>query len=77
MLSQQYPVRHVCCVLGDARSLDDYQARPGAEPPGNAAIARLTGEWPTSGDRRLTALLRREEFPVHHQRVARLMREMG
>jgi putative transposase len=77
MLSQQYPVRQVCRVLGYARSLYYYQARPGAEPPVNATIARLAGEWPTYGYRRITALLRREDFPVNHKRVARLMREMG
>ena len=77
MLSQQYPVRQVCRVLGYARSHYDYRARPCAEATLQAAIARLAEEWPPSGYRRITALLRREDFQVNHKRVARLMRELG
>ena len=40
-------------------------------------MARLAGEWPTSGSRRITALVRREGLPVNHTRGARLMRPMG
>ena len=42
-----------------------------------AAIERLAGAWPTSGDRRRAALLRREGFQVNPKPTARLMREMG
>jgi putative transposase len=77
MLGHQYPVRQVCRVLGYARSHYYYRARPCAEPALQAAIERLAGEWPTYGYRRITALLRREDFQVNHKRVARLMREMG
>jgi putative transposase len=77
MLSHQDPVRQVCRVLGSARSHSYDGARPYAEATLQAASERLAEEWPTYGYRRITALLRREAFPVNHKRVARLMREMG
>jgi len=77
MLSHRDPVRQVCRVLDYARSGYDYRARSGTELPLQAAIERLAGEWPSDGYRRITALLRREEFRVNHTHVARLMREMG
>jgi hypothetical protein len=80
-------VRHVCRVLGYARSPYDYQAHPCDETTLTAAIGRLAGPWPTYGDRRITALLRREDIQVNHTHrediqvnhthVARLMRMMG
>jgi putative transposase len=77
MLSQDYPIRHICRVLGAARSSYYHRVQPRDETPLRAAIERLAGEWPTYGYRRITALLRREDFQVNHKRVARLMREMG
>ena len=40
-------------------------------------MIRLAEAWPTYGDRRMTALLRREDFQVNRQHVARLMRDLG
>jgi putative transposase len=77
MLSPRYPVRHVCRVLGYARSHYYYRAHPCDETTLKAAIERLAGQWPTYGYRRITALLRREDFLVNHKHVARLMRTMG
>jgi transposase InsO family protein len=77
MLSRQYPVRQVCRVLGSPRSRYYYQPHPYGEASLKAAIGRLAGEWPTYGYRRITALLRREDFQVNHKRVLRLMRAMG
>jgi putative transposase len=77
MLSHQYPVRQICRVLGYARSHYYYRSPPCAEPTLQAAIERLAGAWPTYGYRRITALLRREDFQVNPKRVARLMRGMG
>lgn len=77
MLSHQYPVRQVCRVLGSPRSRYYYQPHPYGEASLKAAIGRLAGEWPTYGYRRITALLRREDFQVNHKRVLRLMRAMG
>jgi putative transposase len=77
MLSHQYPVRHICRVLGYARSHYYYQAHPCDETALKAAIERLAGQWPSYGYRRITALLRREDIQVNHKHVARLMRMMG
>jgi putative transposase len=77
MLSHDYPVRQVCRVLDYARSRHDYQPRARVETTLQAAIGRLAEAWPTDGYRRITALLRREDFQVNHTHVARLMREMG
>jgi putative transposase len=77
MLSRQYPVRQVCRVLGSPRSRYYYQPHPCDEASLKAAIERLAGEWPTYGYRRITALLRREDFQVNHKHVLRLMRAMG
>jgi len=77
MLSHDYPVRQVCRVLAYARSRHDDQPRVRVETTLQAAVARLAEAWPTSGSRRITALLRRENCRVNRQHVARLMRDMG
>jgi putative transposase len=77
MLSRASPVRQICRGLGDTRSRDSYRPQACDDAPLNAAISRLAEEWPTSGYRRLTALLRREGFQVNRKHVARLMRAMG
>jgi putative transposase len=77
MLSHDYPVRQVCRVLAYARSRHYYQPRACVETTLQAAIVRLAEAWPTYGYRRITALLRREDFQVNRKHVARLMREMG
>jgi hypothetical protein len=41
-----------------------------------AALARFAGEWPTSGERRITAVPR-DHFQVKRTHVARLMHEMA
>ena len=64
-------------MLGYARSRYYYQPRPRDEATLQAAIERLAEAWPTYGYRRITALLRREDFQVNRKHVARLMREMG
>ena len=40
------------------------------------SLVRLVGEWPTYGYRRLTAMLRREDWEVNAKRVRRLMGEL-
>jgi transposase-like protein len=77
MLSRQYPVRQLCRVLGSPRSCYDYQPHRCDEASLKAVIERLAGEWPTDGDRRIAALLRREGVQVNHRHVLRLMRAMG
>jgi transposase InsO family protein len=77
MLSQSYPIRDICRVLGAPRSSYYHRVQARDETTLKATIERLAGEWPTYGYRRLTALLRREHLPVNHKRVARLMRDLG
>jgi putative transposase len=77
MLSQPYPVRQICRALRGSRSRHYDHARGRDETSLKAALERLAGAWPTYGDRRSTALLRREGFPVNPQPTARLIREMG
>jgi transposase InsO family protein len=77
VLAQEYSVTMACEVLGCTRSNYYYQA---AESPDEAKLkAAIKGEaakWPTYGYRRITAQLRRQEWPVNHKRVQRLMRLM-
>jgi putative transposase len=77
MLSYDYPARQVCRVVAYARSRHYYRPRSRVEPTLQAAIMRLAEAWPTYGYRRITALLRREDFQVNRKHVARLMRAMG
>ena len=76
------PVARACALLGLSRS--GYYARlqelaPAAE---RAEAVRLRDriealclEFPRYGYRRITAQLRREDFPVNHKRVQRIMQE--
>lgn len=77
-LSQEYPITTVCQVLSYPRSQVYYEPKP---PPDEAelkaAIRTLAGQHPTYGDRRITAMLKRQGHAINHKRVARLMREMG
>jgi putative transposase len=78
MLAQDYPVSIICDILGCARS--SYYHRPEERPDEatlRVAIKTVAAEWPTYGYRRVTAQLRRQDWPVNHKRVRRLMREMS
>jgi transposase InsO family protein len=77
-LTPTYPVRLICRATGWPRS----SLYLGAGPPAGGeqlrqALARLAGEWPTYGYRRLTAMLRREGWRVNGKRVRRVMAELG
>jgi putative transposase len=78
-LAKTYPIRLVCRLLGVPRSSLYYPARP--VPDGEAmlktALLDLAGEWPTYGYRRLTAMMRRLDWPVNAKRVRRWMDELG
>ena len=78
-LAKTYPIRLVCRLLGVPRSSLYYAAR--AEPYDEAmlksALLDLAGEWPTYGYRRLTAMMRRLDWPVNSKRVRRWMNELG
>jgi putative transposase len=78
MLSEEYPVKVVCEVLGMSRSSYYYQP---LEIPDEAelkmAIKAEAAAWPTYGYRRITEQLRRGKWVVNHKRVQRLMLLMG
>jgi len=78
-LAKTYPIRLVCRLLGVPRSSLYYQARPvpDAEAMYKSALLDLAGEWPTYGYRRLTAMMRRLDWPVNRKRVRRWMNELG
>jgi putative transposase len=76
-LSQDYPKRMVCEVLGCPRSTFYY------EPVGNPedakvieAIEILLMRWPFYGYRRVTRQLKREGWDIGESRVQRLLKEI-
>jgi len=79
-LQQQFHVseRRVCAVLVQPRSTQRYAAQPRTD---EAALGRrlreLAGQRPRFGYRRLTALLRREDWRVNAKRVQRICRKEG
>ena len=74
-----YPVRVLCQLLNVPRSSVYYRAPevPDADAMFKAALLDLAGEWPTYGYRRLTAMMRRLDWPVNAKRVRRWMNELG
>ena len=50
-----------------------HEPRPDEDRPVKDALSELAGAWPTSGYRRLTAMLRREGLRVNEKRVRRLI----
>ena len=70
--------RHVCRLIGLARSTKRYRARdedPNAEL--RELLRRLAEQRPRFGYRRLHALARREGVKANHKRVYRIYREEG
>lgn len=78
-LAKTYPIRLVCRLLGVPRSSLYYAAKsaPFDEAMLKTALLDLAGEWPTYGYRRLTAMMRRLDWPVNAKRVRRWMNELG
>jgi putative transposase len=78
-LVDNYPARLVCRLLAYPRC--GLYRTPGSgatDATGlRQALVELAGQWPTYGYRRLTAMLRRQDWPVNGKRVRRLMRELG
>jgi putative transposase len=72
-------LRRQCALLGLNRSSLYYE--PAGESAFNLSLMRLIDEQytrtPFYGWPRMTAYLRRREWPVNHKRVQRLMRLMG
>jgi putative transposase len=78
-LAETYPIRRVCGLLGVARSSVYYSAHPASDDEAmlKTALLDLAGEWPTYGYRRLTAMMRRLDWPVNGKRIRRWMHELG
>jgi putative transposase len=78
-LAKTYPIRLICRLLGVPRSSIYYAPQPAAfdEAMLKTALLDLAGEWPTYGYRRLTAMMRRLDWPVNAKRVRRWMNELG
>jgi putative transposase len=77
-LADEYPVRWLCRLL-DCPRAGLYRTSTVAvdEAKLRKAIERVAGAWPTYGYRRVTAMLRRDEWSVNAKRVRRVMRELG
>ena len=76
-LKADYPLTEICQVLDYARSSAYYQSQQTADVQLREAIQRLAGDYPTYGYRRITAMLKREDWSINHKRIQRLMKEMG
>jgi transposase InsO family protein len=78
-LAKTYPIRLVCRLLGVPRSSVYYRPQPipDAEAMFKTALLDLAAEWPTYGYRRLTAMMRRLDWPVNAKRVRRWMDELN
>ena len=74
-LHTDYPVRHICDVLGFNRSSLYYQPRHDPiELELRDEIEKLAARYPKYGYRRITQLLLRMGYSVGYRRVARLMK---
>ena len=73
------PVSRQCELLGIARSTVYYHpvAPPALEEVLTRRLDELYTAHPFYGSRRMTAVLRREGYPVNRKRVLRLLRELG
>jgi len=70
--------RHACKLVKVARSTVQYRPRrPVAEMALVQAIRTLAEQHPRYGYRPITALLKRDGWPVNHKRVQRLWRQEG
>lgn len=77
-MSGEYPISVICQVFEVSRSSLYYKpVAPLAETETKSEIAKLAGEYPTYGYRRITAMLHRRGYLVNNKRVRRLMGEMG
>jgi len=69
--------RRACQLTGMGRSSCRYQVRWRDDPELRQRLRELAGERRRFGYRRLTAMLRREGWPVNHKRVYRLYGQEG
>ena len=77
-LAAAYPIRVLCRVLDVPRSSVYYTPRlPFDEAMLKTALLDLAAEWPRFGYRRLTAMMKRDGWPVNAKRVRRWMDELN
>lgn len=77
-LAAGYPARWLCRLFGCPRAgLSRPPAVAADEAKLRKAVERVAGAWPTYGDRRVAAMLRRDGWAVNGKRVRRVMRELG
>ena len=78
-LAKDYPIRLVCRLLEVPRSSIYYPAQPVPDDEAmlKVVLLDLAGQWPTYGYRRLTAMMRRLDWPVNSKRVRRWMEELN
>ena len=78
-LAKDYPIRLVCRLLDVPRSSIYYPAQPVPDDEAmlKVVLLDLAGQWPTYGYRRLTAMMRRLDWPVNTKRVRRWMEELN
>jgi transposase InsO family protein len=70
--------RHACGVVGLARSTARYRPRARQDEAGLVETVRdYAHRLPSYGYRLVTAVLRREGYPVNHKRIYRLWRREG
>lgn len=77
MWQQDYPVTELCEVLALPRSTFYHRSTAQDDTAIRQALRALSGEYPTYGYRRLTALLRRAGWTVSRKRIQHLMADMG
>jgi putative transposase len=77
ILNGDYSMRLLCETLDVHRCNLYHEPRPDEDRQVKEALSELAGAWPTSGDRRLTVMLRRVGLKVNAKRVRRLMHELG
>jgi putative transposase len=78
-LAKDYPIRLVCRLLEVPRSSIYYPAQPVPDDEAmlKVVLLDLAAQWPTYGYRRLTAMMRRLDWPVNSKRVRRWMEELN
>jgi putative transposase len=77
-LAAAYPIRVLCRVLDVPRSSVYYTPRlPCDEAMLKTVLLDLAAEWPRFGYRRLTAMMKRDGWPVNAKRVRRWMDELN
>ncbi len=74
-LENTFPIRRVCQALELAPSSFYYHPAVREDIRLRDAMEEVALEFPRYGYRRMTAELKRREWPVNHKRVLRLMRE--